>query len=388
MRIALVTPMLPVPHDQTRGRYIHETARSLSKLATVKVFFQQLRYPQIPLLAPRSFIDGCVGPDYRIDGIDVETDSYPALPLVSRAFNGHVNAALMGSRVRAFRPDVMLGYWVYPDGYAALRVARRLKVPCVVGALGSDIHVRTGLNDRMTRETIAGANALLTVSEAMRQTAIRDFGAPPEKVTTIVNGFNTSVFHARDKAQMRQKLGIGADEEMIIYVGRFIESKGMRELITAFKALSAARPRVTLALIGDGVMKAGLESLIAEAGLQKRVHLPGGQSPQGVGDWIGASDVLTLPSWSEGYPNVVVEGVACGRPVVATDVGGTREILNGSNGILIPPRDPAALQEALARALDTQWDHDAIAKAIHRTWDDVAEETLAVCERVVKATRR
>ena len=387
MRIALVTPMLPVPHDQTRGRYIHETARSLSKLATVKVFFQQLRYPKVPLLAPRSFIDGCVGPDYRIDGIDVETSSYPAFPLVSRAINGHVNAALMGSRVRAFKPDVMLGYWVYPDGYAALLVARGLRIPCVVGALGSDIHVRSGLNDRMTRATISGADALLTVSEAMRQTAIRDFGAEPARVTTIVNGFNTGVFYLRDQAEMRRKLGIGQDEEMIVYVGRFIESKGMRELITAFQALCQQRPRVTLALIGDGVMKAGLEALIAEAGLQKRVHMPGGQSPQGVGDWIGASDVLTLPSWSEGYPNVVVEGVACGRPVVATDVGGTREILDGSNGILIPPRDPAALRDALARALDTPWDHAAIARAIRRTWDDVAVETLAVCERVVAARR-
>ncbi len=380
--------MLPVPHDQTRGRYIHETARSLSKLATVKVFFQQVRYPNIPLLAPRSFLEGVVGSDYTLDGVDVETSSYPAFPVISRAINGHVNAALMKSRVRAFKPDLILAYWVYPDGYAALRVARSLKLPCVVGALGSDIHVRAGLNDRMTRKTIAGCDALLTVSEAMRRKAIEDFGARPEKVVTIVNGFNTAVFYPRDRASVRQELGIGADEEMIIYVGRFVEAKGMRELITAFQALSRQRPRVTLALIGDGVMKAGLQSLIAEAGLQDRVRLPGGQSPQGVAEWISASDVLTLPSWSEGYPNVVVEGVACGRPVVATDVGGTREILDDSNGILIPPRDPAALETALARALDTSWDHQAIARAIHRTWDDVAEETLAVCQQLVAARKQ
>ena len=388
MRIALVTPMLPVPHDQTRGRYIHETARSLSRLATVKVFFQQVRYPKVPLLAPRSFIEGCVGPEYRIDGIDVETSSYPAFPLISRAVNGHVNAAMMMSRVRAFKPDVLLAYWVYPDGYAGLRVARRLGIPCVIGALGSDIHVRSGLSDRMTRKTIAGADALITVSEAMRQTAIRDFGAAPGKVFTIVNGFNTSVFYPRDRAQMRQRLGIGADEEVIIYVGRFVESKGMRELITAFKALSAERPRASLALIGDGVMKAGLESLVTEAGLQSRVRMPGGQPPQTVADWIGAADVLTLPSWSEGYPNVVVEGVACGRPVVATDVGGTREILHERNGILVPPRDAAALQRALTQALDAQWDHAAIAQAIRRTWDDVAHETLQVCHQLTNKHAR
>jgi teichuronic acid biosynthesis glycosyltransferase TuaC len=383
-RIALVTPMLPVPHDQTRGRYIHETARSLSKLATVKVFFQQARYPKLPFVAPRSFIDGNVGPDYRIDGIDVETFTYPVFPLISRAFNGHVSSHLLTPRVAAFKPDVILAYWVYPDGYAALRTARKLKVPCVVGALGSDIHVRSGINDHMTRQTIGGCDALLTVSEAMRQTSIRDFGAPARKVHTIVNGFNTSVFHPRDQAAIRQRLRIAQDERMVIYVGRFVEAKGMRELIGAFKAMAVKDPKASLALIGDGVMKTELMGLVQQAGLQGRVHTPGGQPPDQVAEWICAADVLTLPSWSEGYPNVVVEGLACGRPVVATDVGGTREILNERNGILIEPRKADVLQAALEKALAATWDRDAIAQAMRRTWDDVARDTLTVCEQVAR----
>lgn len=385
IRIALVTPMLPVPHDMTRGRYIHETARALSSLAHVKVFFQQASYPRLPFIAPRSFLDGTVGADYRIDGIDVDAFTYPVLPVVSRAINGHVSSAVLWPRVRAFQPDIVLAYWVYPDGYGALRVARRLGVPCVVGALGSDIHVRSGLNARMTRETIASSDALLTVSEAMRQTAIDTFGAAPQKVHTIVNGFNTSVFQLRDRQQMRQKLGMQPDEESIVYVGRFVEAKGMRELVTAFAQLRAARPSCRLNLVGDGVMKAELAALIEQAGLGASVRMPGGLQPEEVAEWIAASDVLTLPSWSEGYPNVVVEGAACGRPVVATDVGGTREILNDSNGILIPPKDPQALAQALTQALERTWDHAGIARRMSRTWDDVARETLAVCEQVLRA---
>jgi len=383
-RIALVTPMLPVPHDQTRGRYIHETARSLSKLATVKVFFQQSQYPKLPFVAPRSFLDGQVGADYRIDGIDVETFTYPVFPVISRAINGHVSSHLLTPRVAAFKPDVILAYWVYPDGYAALRTARKLGVPGVVGALGSDIHVRAGINNFMTRRTIAGADALLTVSEAMRQTAITDFGAAPDRVHTIVNGFNASVFHPRSQKANRQRLNIPLDEQMIIYVGRFVEAKGMHELIQAFKAMALKNSKLSLALIGDGVMKTELLNLIAQAGLQERVRIPGGQPPDQVAEWICASDVLTLPSWSEGYPNVVVEGLACGKPVVATDVGGTREILNERNGILIPPRQAQALQSALEKALATQWDHAAIAQAMQRTWDDVARETLQVCTKVTR----
>ena len=382
-RIALVTPMLPVPHDQTRGRYIHETARALSKLATVKVFFQQSRYPKLPFVAPRSFLDGQVGSDYKIDGIDVETFTYPVFPVISRAINGHVSSALLTPRVKAFKPDIVLAYWVYPDGYAALRTAQKLKVPCVVGALGSDIHVRSGISDRMTRKTIDGVQALLTVSEAMRQTAIKDFGASPQRVHTIVNGFNTSVFHPRDQSGIRQRLGIAQDEQMIIYVGRFVEAKGMRELISAFQNMAQKNPKASLALIGDGVMKDELTALVQASGLQNRVRIPGGQPPDQVAEWICASDVLTLPSWSEGYPNVVVEGLACGRPVVATDVGGTREILNPNNGILIQPKNAEMLQQGLEAALSRDWDRTAIAQAMQRTWDDVAHETLAVCQKVI-----
>jgi teichuronic acid biosynthesis glycosyltransferase TuaC len=387
LRIALVTPMLPVPHDMTRGRYIHETARSLSSLATVKVFFQQASYPRLPFVAPRSFIDGTVGADYTIDGLDVDAFTYPVLPVISRAVNGHVSSAALLPRVRAFRPDVVLAYWVYPDGYGALRTARSLKVPCVVGALGSDIHVRSGFNALMTRRTIAGADALLTVSEAMRQTSIDTFGAEPSTVHTIVNGFNTSVFHPRDQQAMRAKHGMQPNEESIVYVGRFVEAKGMRELITAFTRLRASRPRCRLNLVGDGVMKEELAALVQREGLGDAVRMPGGLPPEQVAEWIAASDVLTLPSWSEGYPNVVVEGAACGRPVVATDVGGTREILDEHNGILIPPKDPVALEQALARALDGAWDHAAIAQRMSRTWDDVARETLVVCEQVARVRR-
>jgi teichuronic acid biosynthesis glycosyltransferase TuaC len=384
MRIALVTPILPIPLDQTRGRFIHETAKSLSKLAKVKVFFQQLRYPQWQMLGPRTFIPGHVGSDYQAEGIDVEASTYPAFPLISRAVNGHVSAAILKARIQKFQPDLVLAYWVYPDGYAALRVARSLGVPCVLGALGSDIHVRSGVSTYMTRKTLQGAQATITVSEAMRQTTIKTFGADPSKVHTIVNGFNTAVFHPRDQSHMRAKLGVSPDEKLIIYVGRFIEAKGLRELIQAFKGLAAECPNASLALIGDGVMKPMLEELIAQTQLKGRIHLPGGQPPDKVAEWICASDVLTLPSWSEGYPNVVVEGVACGRPVVATDVGGTSEIVNKLNGILIPAKDPQRLQEALRQALTQDWDHAAIASASMRTWDDVAQETLQVCQKVLR----
>lgn len=380
--------MLPVPHDQTRGRYIHETARSLSKVADVRVFFQSLRYPRFPGVKPRSFLAGSVAPSYKLAGVDVEVLDYPAFPVVSRGINGIVSSWALLPRISVFKPDLVLAYWVYPDGYAALRVARKLGVPCVVGALGSDIHVRDGLNALLTRLTITKADALLTVSEAMRQAAIDDFGAAPARVHTIVNGFNTSVFGLKDRQLARQELGLGQDQQMVVYVGRFVEAKGMRELIAAARQLASTNERFRLALVGDGVMRPELLAMVAAAGLTGKVLVPGGQPPEQVAQWISASDVLTLPSWSEGYPNVVVEALACGRPVVATDVGGTREIVNADNGILIPPRDTAALLAGLDKALRTTWNHQAIAASMRRSWDDVALETMQVCTALVAPERK
>jgi glycosyltransferase involved in cell wall biosynthesis len=190
------------------------------------------------------------------------------------------------------------------------------------------------------------------------------------------------VFRPLAQSIVRSELGIDAGARIVVYVGRFVEAKGLRELIGAFRMMAATDPAVRLALVGDGVMREELTDLVQTAGLAERTFMPGGIPPAEVARWIGAADVLTLPSWSEGYPNVVVEALACGRPVVATDVGGTSEIVNVSNGLLIPSRDPEALATALTRALDARWDHEAIAAATRRSWDDVARETLAVCEQL------
>ena len=382
MRIALVTPMLPSARDLTRGRYILETAAGLSRLAQVRVFHQTNRFPVPNRLASKRLAGA--EKDDTLRGLDVEAFGYPSVPFATRLLNGFTSSCFLTPRVRAFAPDIILAYWVYPDGFAAVRSARCLQVPCIVGALGSDIHVRSGLVSLLTARAIREADALLTVSEAMRAAAIRDFRADPTRVHTVINGFNTSVFYPRCRLAARRALGLAESDRLIIYVGRFVEAKGLAELIEAFTTLLHRDARCRLALVGEGAMRAQLLGMVARAGIGPKVIFTGGLPPAAVAEWIGAADVLTLPSWSEGYPNVVVEAIACGRPVVATDVGGTREIVNQTNGIMIPPRNADALCSALESAIQRKWDHAAIAEAMKRSWDDVAAETLAVCEAVLQ----
>jgi glycosyltransferase involved in cell wall biosynthesis len=384
LRIAISTPAYPLPGDPTRGRYIYEIARCLGKLATVEVFFHTGRYPRLRWLRPRSFVPTNVTSDLSTPDVKVTAFDYPSFPIVSRAVNGYVSGQALLRRLKPFEPDVVLGYWIYPEGYGAWRCAQHLGIPCVLGGLGTDIRACVGLTRWFSGRVLRAADQLIMVSEEMRRLAIERFGVDPARVHAITNGVNTSIFHPRVEALMRRKLGLPGGARIILYVGRFVVSKGLRELLEAFAALAAQDSDLHLVLIGDGVIREELRARVATAPWGVQVYLPGAMQPEAIAEWIGAADLLCLPSYSEGYPNVVVEALASGRPVVATDVGGIPELVNITNGRLVPPRDAVALQIALAEAIGHAWDQQAIAAAWSRSWDDVARATLAVCQQACR----
>lgn len=381
-RVAVVTPILPVPGDPTRGRFIFETVKALSTQAVVRTFLLQAHYPAA--LAPETQSRILVGEDFQIPGLDVQALRYPAVPLLSRVSNGWVGSLRLTPALAAFRPDVVIGYWVYPEGACALHAARRLGVPAVIGALGTDLNGRTGLNGWLTRRTLLAADAVINVSQAMSDHAIGHYGVPRQRVHTITNGVNTAVFHPRVEGNaFRRQHGIAENAPLIVYVGRLIEAKGLRELVDAFAALRGQRPDARLALIGEGPYREMLSAQIDALGLEGAAELVGGQLPEQVAQWVSTASLLTLPSWTEGYPNVLVEALACGCPIVATSVGGIPEIVTPERGILVSPRNTAELSQAFADALGRKWNRSALAASMNRSWQDVARETLAVCRALL-----
>jgi teichuronic acid biosynthesis glycosyltransferase TuaC len=380
LRIAISTPAYPLPGDLTRGRYIYEIACCLTRLATVEVFFHTARYPRARWLQPRSYVPVNVTGDLSTPEVRATAFHYPSVPVISRAVNGYVSGKALLARLRPFRPDLVLGYWIYPEGYGAWRCARRLGVPCVLGALGTDLRARDGLTGWFSGLAMRAADRLIVVSEEMRGLAIERYAVDPGRVHTITNGVNSKIFHPRAKALMREKLGLRAGARIVLYVGRLVSSKGLRELLDAFAVLAGSDADLYLVLIGDGVMREELHARVANAPWGANVRLPGAMQPEAIAEWIGAADLLCLPSYSEGYPNVVVEALACGRPVVGTAVGGIPEIVNASNGRLARPRDVVSLRIALQDVLGREWDEQALAAAWSRGWDDVARDTLAVCQ--------
>jgi len=368
MKIAVVTSYFPKSTRVYDGNSAVQTLKHLQSRAEIEVFCPIATYPRIRRFAPPAYRPE--DPNFRPPHFTTTYVSYPAIAGLSRAINGRTLTARILPLLRAAKPDLILNYWLYPDGYAAVASARKLSVPSIVCAIGSDLRARNdAVTKRLVRQTMRRADAVITVSEELRKVAL-DEGIAPAKVSTILNGCDHNIFHPGDRAEARRELGISQDSKVILFVGSLLETKGLRELIEAFRQL----PNTSLAIVGQGPFEAHLKD-------RDGVLLAGRQDANGVARWMRACDVFCLPSYSEGCPNVVVEALSCGRPVVATNVGGIPELVNESCGILVPPRDAGKLRAGLESALARSWPTGSM---FTRSWEDVANETFALCQRVLE----
>lgn len=388
LRVAYISPYFPIREQPHRGQSAFQTLLRMQDAMTIEAFCPLTTYPR--WAQPRNY------PYTRTDltwqppgGLKAHYIEYPSLPAAGRIWNGLVCAQWIRRQVAAFRPDVILNYWLYPEGYAAMRVGRSLGVPVIAGSIGSDLNrIPDSISRWWTRRTITGSSFMVTVSDHLRRQAIA-LGAAPERTRRIINGTDTALFHPGDRAGARRELALDPAAQIILFVGWIAPTKGLGELVAALARLAPQSPRLQLVLIGEGEMQKQLEEQARVAGVGQRLLFAGRRNSAEIARWMAAANLFCLPSWAEGCPNVVVEALACGRAVVSTDVGGIPELVNTpEKGILVPVKDVEALTAALARALEHRWDEAAIAAASNRDWSDCARETEAVCREVVESYRR
>ncbi|PJF37279.1 MAG: hypothetical protein CUN49_01090 [Candidatus Thermofonsia Clade 1 bacterium] len=237
-----------------------------------------------------------------------------------------------------------------------------------------------------------GADRVIAVSEAVRQQFARQARLPLERIETVYNGIELQKFATRARrAEIRAALGWAQEAPVAIMVAVLRSGKGHEVLLEAVPQLRQRVPNVQIMLVGDGEARALLERMIAP--YSDVVHLLGQRMD--VPELLGASDVLVLPSWSEALPTVLIEAGAASLPCVATDVGGTREIVvDGETGYVIPAGDSAALAERLAELLTDSARARTMGQAALRrvsslfTLPQQAERTVAVYERVLASRRK
>ena len=359
MRILILSHMYPSAVNRTAGIFVHEQARALVGLGhDVRVVSPKGWAP--PLLPRWRAYREVPGVD-AVEGVPV---LYPRKLTLPGARLGHRNAdamlrAVAGPlrRVRERWPfDVIHAHMLVPDGWAAARAGARLGVPVVATAHRADV-LDVPARGRRSRERVASAvgaiDQVCAVSAAIAGAAAAL--APPRRPVQVVpNGADTRAFLPRPAAEARARLGLPDDGPIVSYVGKLVPRKGVDTLVEAM-GLLARRPAGAPLLVAAGIgeERPALERRAAELGVAERVRFVGKVAHDEVGWWMAAGDLFVLPSLSEGLPTVICEAMNVGRPVVATAVDGTPEIVrDGSTGLLVPPSDPGALADALARVLE------------------------------------
>ena len=385
IRVALLTHYFPTSSEPSAGNSAYQTVRLLAERCDLRVFYPQSSYPGLlkPAYARKKPVDVAWSPQ----GVDVRYIQFPALPVVTRPLNGHSMAQSLLPHVREFNPDILLNYVIYPDGFAAVKIGQALKIPVVLNAIGSDLN---RISDRLcgifTRYALRHADFVGAVSSDLCRTA-RTLGADPDRSRALLNGCDTSIFHPEDRDSARESLGIDPNADILLYVGRLDHKKGLVELVEAVSQLSLKRPNLHCYMMGDGPDQALIQQAIARCNAAALVTLIPSSPSSEVAKWMAAANLVTLPSYMEGCPNVIVEALGSGRPVVATNVGGIPELMNRSCGRLVPPRDVPALVRALDETLSEQWSAVAISSMHTRSWADVSDDIYQILRDTLQSRR-
>jgi glycosyltransferase involved in cell wall biosynthesis len=278
------------------------------------------------------------------------------------------------------RFDAIDAHYLYPDGVAAVWLGQRLGLPVVVTARGTDVTLipRYAVPRRLIQGAIRGSAALISVSAALKDALIA-LGAPPDKVTVLRNGVDTTLFRPPDDRDAARR-ALGLTGPTLISVGLLIERKGQHHVIEAMRAL----PGFALLIVGEGPEQARLAGMIAQYGLSDRVRLLGPRPHAELPALYGAADALVLASSREGWANVLLESMACGTPVVASNIPGNPEVVREpAAGVVVAANTPdgiAAAVRGMFAALPARAATRAYAAQFG--WEDTTAGQIAIFRRV------
>jgi teichuronic acid biosynthesis glycosyltransferase TuaC len=280
-------------------------------------------------------------------GLTIHHPRYPVIPKVGTS----LAPLLMYMFVKPFIAemirrgddfDLIDAHYFYPDGVAAAWLGRTFGKPVTITARGTDLNLmpQFALPRAQIKWAASQAAGMITVCQALKDELVA-LDVAPDRVRVLRNGVDLDMFRPVERSSMREKLGLTG--RTLLSVGHLIERKGHDIVIGAMPRL----PETTLLIAGEGPERAALESQVQALGLQDRVRFLGRIGHDTMRDFYGAADALVLASSREGWANVLLEAMACGTPVIATNVWGTPEIVaTPEAGVLMASRDSDALADA------------------------------------------
>lgn len=352
LRVLTFTSLFPSSARPRHGVFVETRLRHLvhDRPVDARVVAPVPWFPfRSPAFGPYAGFAATLREERRPCGIEVTYPRYLMLPRigVARQPDRMAQAAMaeVDRLVRAgWTPQVIDAHYLYPDGVAASIVAERLGLPFVVTARGTDVNVLArlpGCRERILA-SLQRAGAVVAVSSGLKAGLV-DLGLDPAAIHVLRNGVDSALFHREPARPARERHGLG-DGLLALSVGNLVPEKGQDLAIEALRHL----PQWTLAIVGDGPCARALRELAERLGVRDRVRFLPVLPQAALRGLYSAADVLLLTSTREGWPNVVLEAMACGTPVVATDVGAVADMItHPAHGRVVPGRDPYSIAGAL-----------------------------------------
>jgi len=390
MRIALVTSLWPAPSRPREGIFAEERWRRMVERGhEVRVVRPVPWWPVLcgPLpLGPRSWREHADEPRREErGGIEVLRPRYLHWPRAPRANARRFAARAVAELARLPRPDVVVADYAWPAAMVA-QACRAQGRAFVVHGRGSDV-LQVGADPSLRpllAQAVKTAGQWCAVSRDL-VAALDALGEAPGRGALVPNGVDGATYAPRDRREARTGLGLDARRPLVLVVGHWIERK---DPLLALEA-AAALPDIELALVGRGPLEAALRRRAAQADLAGRVRFVGELPPAELARWYAACDLLLLASKREGRPNVVLEALSCGRPVVACAAGGTGELLRDAPGMLVEGREPDLLAERVRATLAAPPSPEACRALVrHLDWDACLDALELVLARAVAEAGR
>lgn len=391
IRTLVVTTLYPSSARPVHGIFVETRLRELLKSGNVESrviapvpwfpfthphFGEYARYAATPLEENRN-------------GIQVSHPRYLLPPAVGMNLAPYTLALTILNKAReiqraGFDFDLIDAHYYYPDGVAAGIVARKLNKPYIVTARGTDLNLipEYARPRRLILETARHAAGSIGVSKALMD-RLAQLGADPAKLHVMRNGVDLERFHPIDPSEARKHLKLG-NERILLSVGNLVENKGHR---LAIEALSRLSEDTIIVIVGTGPDLTSLKEFAKSNGHETKVRFVGQVPNEQLKWWYSAADVLVLCSSREGWANVLLEAMACGTPVIATNIGGTPEVVSSPDaGRLMSVR----IADALVACIDDLFAFPPSRKAVRRHaeqygWDATSQAQLNLFRKILNA---